>query len=155
MNNLQKMEQEKSVLRWGGLAGMLGFIFFILTFVVVIVGPVGMEEPTALAEWDTRFPDVKAARVAENIIYLAALILEVPLFLALYRALRKRASRPLSLAAPWAFWASSRWRSLQHRTSLTPRSLTSITLLGRLLQIRRQSPSCGRRSGACSMRCST
>ena len=31
MNNLQKMDQEKNVLRWGGLAGMLGGIAFILT----------------------------------------------------------------------------------------------------------------------------
>ncbi len=30
MNDFQKMEQEKSVLRWGDLAGMLGGILFIL-----------------------------------------------------------------------------------------------------------------------------
>jgi hypothetical protein len=37
---LRKEEQnmeEKSVLRWGGLAGILGGIIFILVFVVVIV----------------------------------------------------------------------------------------------------------------------
>ena len=89
MNDLQKMEQEKSVLRWGGLAGVLGCILFILTVVVVIVGPAGMEDPADLEGWVTRFPDIRAARVVENVIYLAALILEVPLFLALYRALRK------------------------------------------------------------------
>ncbi len=89
MNNLQTIEQEKSVLRWGGLAGMLGGIFFILAMVVVIVGPVGMEEPGDLTAWVTRFPDIKAARVVENLVYLVALILEVPLFLAFYRALRK------------------------------------------------------------------
>ncbi|MCP4288291.1 MAG: DUF4386 family protein, partial [Gammaproteobacteria bacterium] len=42
-----------------------------------------------LAGWVTRFPDIRAARIVENGIYLVALILEVPLFLALYRALRK------------------------------------------------------------------
>lgn len=89
MDNLQKMEQEKDVLQWGGLAGMLGGILFILTFVVVMAGPVGMDEPADLAGWVTRFPDIKAARIVENIIYLMALILEVPLFLALYRALRR------------------------------------------------------------------
>jgi hypothetical protein len=41
MNDLQKME-EKSVLRWGGLAGMLGGILLILTWVVILAGPVGM-----------------------------------------------------------------------------------------------------------------
>ena len=94
MNDLQKMEQEKSVLRWGGLAGMLGGILFILTFVVVIAGPVGMEDPADLEGWVTRFPDIQATRVVENGIYLAALLLEVPLFLALYRALRKTSLAP-------------------------------------------------------------
>jgi hypothetical protein len=81
-------EDERSVLQWGGLAGILGGILFILSWVVVIVGPVGMEDPADLAGWVTRFPDIRAARVVENGIYLVALILGVMLFLALYRALR-------------------------------------------------------------------
>ena len=88
MSELYKMDQENSVLRWGGLAGMLGGIIFILAWVVIIAGPVGLEDPADLAEWVTRFPDIKAARVVENVIYLVALLLEVTLFLALYRALR-------------------------------------------------------------------
>lgn len=84
----QMVDQEVSVLRWGGLAGMLGGILFVLAFVVVMAGPVGMEDPADLAEWVTRFPGIKTARVVENVIYLMALILEAPLFLALYRALR-------------------------------------------------------------------
>ena len=94
MDNLSQMEQEKTVLRWGGLAGMLGGILFILTWVVVIVGPVGMEDPADLAGWVTRFPDIRAARVVENGIYLAAVVLEVMLFLALYRALRRTSLAP-------------------------------------------------------------
>jgi len=88
------MEQEKSVLRWGGLAGMLGGILFILLWVVIIAGPVGMEDPADLAGWVTRFPDIKAARVVENGLYLVALSLEVTLFLALYRALRRTSLAP-------------------------------------------------------------
>jgi hypothetical protein len=94
MNNLQMMEQEKSVLRWGGLAGMLGGIIFILSWVVVLAGPVGMEDPADLAGWVTRFPDIRAARIVENCVYLVALILEVTLFLALYRALRRTSLAP-------------------------------------------------------------
>ena len=94
MNDLQKMEQEKSVLRWGGLAGMLGGILFILTFFVVAVGPVGMEEPADLEGWVTRFPDIRAARIVENGLYLVALTLGVTLFLALYRALRRTSLAP-------------------------------------------------------------
>ncbi len=94
MNDLQKMEQEKSVLRWGGLAGMLGGILFILTWVVLIAGPVGMEDPADLEGWVMRFPDIRAARIVENGIYLVALILGVTLFLALYRALRRTSLAP-------------------------------------------------------------
>ncbi|MFC1996529.1 hypothetical protein ACFLXI_02840 [Chloroflexota bacterium] len=92
MNDLQKMEQEKSVLRWGGLAGMLGVFLFVLVWVVV--GVFVPPDPTDLAEWVSRFPDIRMTRVVENGIYLVALILEVPLFLALYRALRKTSLAP-------------------------------------------------------------
>jgi len=92
MNDLQKMDQEKSVLRWGGLAGMLGGILFIL--VMVIVGVFVPPDPADLAGWVTRFPDIRAARIVENGLYLVALILEVPLFLALYRALRRTSLAP-------------------------------------------------------------
>ena len=88
MNDLQKMEQEKSVLRWGGLAGLLGGILHILTVVVVLAGPVGGREPDDLEEW-VIFPDIRAARIVENGLYLVALILGVILFLALYRALQR------------------------------------------------------------------
>ncbi|MDX1415872.1 MAG: hypothetical protein R3293_16875 [Candidatus Promineifilaceae bacterium] len=94
MENLQIMEQENTVLRWGALAGLLGGMFFILTFIVTIAGPVGTEDPVNLAGWVTRFPDIKAARIVENVIYLMALMLEVPLFLALYYALQRTRLAP-------------------------------------------------------------
>ena len=87
MNDLQIGEQEKNVLRWGGLAGILGSLIFILVFIVVIVF-VG-EEPTNLAEWVERFPSIKAARTVENTGYLVLLILWIPHFLALFVALRR------------------------------------------------------------------
>jgi hypothetical protein len=94
MNDSPKMQHEKSVLRWGGLAGMLGTILSILAVVVVVVGPAGLEDPADLAEWVTRFPDIRAARVVENLLYLVGLILEVTFFLALYRALRGTSLAP-------------------------------------------------------------
>jgi hypothetical protein len=92
MNDLQKMEEEKSVLRWGGLAGILGGIIFILVFVIVIVfvGP-DFVEPGG---WVMRFPDIRAARTVENSLYLVTLILWVTHFLALYRALRGKSLAP-------------------------------------------------------------
>ncbi len=91
---MKAMDNEKSVLRWGGLAGMLGGILLILTWVVILAGPVGMEDPADLAGFVTRFPDIRAARIVENGIYLVALILGVTLFLALYRALRRTSLAP-------------------------------------------------------------
>jgi magnesium-transporting ATPase (P-type) len=88
MNDLQRIAQEKSVLQWGGLAGVLGSIIIILVFVIVGVF-VGMEFVEVM-----RFPDVKAARIVENSLYLVALILWVIHFLALYRALRETSLAP-------------------------------------------------------------
>ncbi|MGH3146530.1 MAG: hypothetical protein ACRDTR_12085, partial [Rubrobacter sp.] len=88
---LQQME-ERSILRWGGLAGILGGIIFILVFVIVIVfaGP----DPAAPEGEVMRFPDITAARTVENSLYLVVLILWVPHFLALYRALRGTSLAP-------------------------------------------------------------
>lgn len=88
MNDVQNTAQEKSVLRWGGLAGMMGGIIFILVFVIVGVF-VGMDFVEV-----TRFPDVRTARIVENSLYLASLILWVFHFLALYHALRKTSLTP-------------------------------------------------------------
>lgn len=92
MNDLHKIEQEKTVLRWGGLAGILGSIIFILVIVVVFVF-VG-EDPAELAGWVERFPDIRAARTVENGGYMLALMLWVPHFLALYVALRRTSLAP-------------------------------------------------------------
>lgn len=86
--NERQMQQEQSVLRWGGLAGMLGGLLFIVVFAVVIAfvgaNPAEPEE----------FPEIRAARTIENSLYLAALVLWVIHFLALYRALRETSLAP-------------------------------------------------------------
>lgn len=87
-----RMEGERSVLRWGGLAGILGGIVFILVFVVVAVF-VGTDVPEP-EESIRRFPDIRAARTVENSLYLVVLVLWVPHFLALYRALREARLAP-------------------------------------------------------------
>ena len=87
-----RTSEERRVLRWGGLAGILGAVLFLVVFffVGVFVGadPVESEGPI------TRFPDVRAARTIENGLYLAVIILWVTHFLALYRALRERSLAP-------------------------------------------------------------
>jgi hypothetical protein len=91
MNNSQMMEQEKSVLRWGGLAGILGGILFILSMVAVAFIPPDPSNPTELV---ARFPDIHMIRFVENGLYLLALIVGVPLCLALFWALRKTSLAP-------------------------------------------------------------
>ncbi len=88
MSDLQKVAQEKSVLRWGGLAGIVGGILLVAVFVIVGVF-VGFESVEVM-----RFPDVRTARIVENSLYLAVLILWVIHFLALYRALRETSLAP-------------------------------------------------------------
>jgi len=89
---MQVIDEEKSVLRWGGLAGILGGIVFILVFVVVIAF-VGAEPAQPEGEV-MRFPDIRAARTVEDGLYLVVLILWVAHFLALYRALREASLAP-------------------------------------------------------------
>ncbi len=153
MNDLQKMEQEKGVLRWGGLAGILGGSIFILVFIIVIVfvgqGPA---EPEGLV---MRFPDIRAVRIVENSLYLVVLILWITFFLGLYRALRGTSLAPALFGSVRAFWVSSCWRPELSRMSLPPRSPTSIMRLERPPRIRQPSSSCGRRPRAYLMRCSS
>lgn len=87
-----QMMGEKSVLRWGGLAGILGGILFLFVFffVIVFVG-VDAANPEGAVR---KFPDIRAGRTVENGLYLVVLILWVTHFLALYRALRATSLAP-------------------------------------------------------------
>jgi hypothetical protein len=89
---MKAMDEEKGVLRWGGLAGILGGIIFIVVFVVVIAF-VGADPAEPEGEV-MRFPDIRAARTVENSLYLVVLILWIAHFLALYRALRGTSLAP-------------------------------------------------------------
>lgn len=92
LNDSQKTEdEERSVLRWGGLAGILGSVLMLVTFVIVAVF-VGTDYSAAyLIE---RFPEMRAPRTVENGLFLAAVVLWVPHFLALYRALWRESLAP-------------------------------------------------------------
>jgi hypothetical protein len=89
---MQVIDEDKSVLRWGGLAGILGGFVFILVFVIVIAF-VGADPAQPEAEV-MRFPDIRAVRTVEDSLYLVVLILWVAHFLALYRALRGSSLAP-------------------------------------------------------------
>ena len=88
MEQSQYAEQERSVLKWGGLGGMVGSIVLVIVF--VIVGVFVGSDPNEPMD----FPGVRVARTFEDGLYLVVMILWIPLFLALYRALRHERLAP-------------------------------------------------------------
>jgi hypothetical protein len=76
------MENEKSVLRWGGLAGILAFIVWIVELPLF-----GFVDPFT-TEGLMRFPDVRAGLGMSTILMMTIAFLSIALVLALYRALR-------------------------------------------------------------------
>jgi hypothetical protein len=79
--------EERTLLRWGGVAGLLGGVLFIAVF--VIVGAFIGADPSDPAGAVARFPDIRVGRTVENGLYLVILVLWTIHALALHRALRK------------------------------------------------------------------
>src|SRR5215217_357714 len=142
---MSAIDEEISVLRWGGLAGILGGIVFIVVFVVVIafVGP----EPAEPEGEVMRFPDIGAARTVEDSLYLVVLILWVAHFLALYRALRETSLAPalfgsvlgivgLGVLAAGALphVATAPISDLYHAPGATPQDQATLVLLWQAAQ---------------------
>ena len=142
---MSAIDEEISVLRWGGLAGILGGIVFIVVFVVVIafVGP----EPAEPEGEVMRFPDIGAARTVEDSLYLVVLILWVAHFLALYRALRETSLAPalfgsvlgivgLGVLAAGALphVATAPISDLYHAPGATPQDQATLVLLWQATQ---------------------
>jgi hypothetical protein len=67
--------EEKSVLRWGVLAGMLGAIILVLSLFISPALPADPHQVVAT------FPATKAAMIAGEAVYLAAIMLLAMLFL--------------------------------------------------------------------------
>jgi hypothetical protein len=88
----QRHHEDRSILRWGGLAGIGGSVLFIV--VLAIVAIFAGAEPAGPADPISRFPEIRVARTVENGLYLAVLALWVPLALALFHGLRT--TRPAS-----------------------------------------------------------
>jgi hypothetical protein len=84
----QRNHEDRSILQWGGLAGIGGSVLFVLVF--AIVGIFAGAEPAGPAGPISRFPEIRVARTVENGLYLAVLALWVPLALALFHSLRSR-----------------------------------------------------------------
>src|SRR3990170_5132571 len=92
MDHVIATETERSVLRWGGLAGVLGAVLVLVTF--GIVGAFVVPVAVAPEELIARFPEIRAARTVENGLYLAAMALWVVHIVALGHVLRGQRLAP-------------------------------------------------------------
>jgi hypothetical protein len=136
----QRHQEDSSITRWGGLAGIAGSVLFVVVF--AIVGIFAGPEPAGPAGPISRFPEIRMARTVENGLYLAVLALWVPLALALFHSLRR--TRPASAlfgsalnilgltvlaagAIPHA--VTSRLSDLYHADSTTPDEQATLVLL--------------------------
>jgi hypothetical protein len=136
----QRHHEDRSILRWGGLAGIVGSVLFIVVFAIVAI--FAGAEPAGPAGPITRFPDIRVARTVENGLYLAVLALWVPLALALFHSLRS--TRPASAlfgcalnifglavlaAGAIPHVVTSRLSDLYHAAGVTPDERATLVLL--------------------------
>jgi hypothetical protein len=136
----QRQDEDGGVARWGGLAGISGSVLLLAIFAIVmtLVGP----DPAGPAGPIERFPQIRVARTVENGLYLAALMLWVPLALALFRSLRR--TRPASAlfgsalnivglavlaAGTVPHVVTSRLSDLYHADGATPDERATLVLL--------------------------
>jgi hypothetical protein len=145
MNDLVRIEEEKSVLLWGGVSGILGSIIFVLSF--IFVGVVIGLKPAEPAGWVIQFPDIMGARIIENSLFLAVLILWVFHMLALYYALRGSGHAPRLFGSALAMLglgvlaaealqhiAQVPIASLYHAAGVTPDEQTTLVFLWQTTQ---------------------
>ena len=81
------MGEDKSVLKWGGLGGLLAGVLFLVGIIlgVALAGP----DPISAEEQIVQYPERGAGPRAFASLAMVAVILLVGFFLALYRALRR------------------------------------------------------------------
>jgi hypothetical protein len=86
------LDQEKSFLRWGGLAGILAGVFFILTIITLIeFGPSTTAAPAQLV---MNFPNVRTGLAVGNGFYFLVSVSLVGLALGMYKGLRGASPGP-------------------------------------------------------------
>ncbi len=78
--------QDRQLTRWGGLAGLGGFVLLLGSAIVVTV--LGLPDASDV-ETLTDFADIESGRIAEHFLYLGALMLFALHVVVLYRLLRK------------------------------------------------------------------
>jgi len=131
------MKNEKNILRWGGLAGILAFIVWIVELPLY-----GYVDPFSL-EGLMMFPDKIVALGMSTILTMAYAFLSVALVLALYRALRGTGMAPAlfgtvlsvigyigtALGDASTFFAFAPLSDLYHASEATSETQATVSLL--------------------------
>lgn len=136
------MENEKIVLRWGGLAGILAFITFIVDMpIYAFIDPAS--SPLFTPEGLMRFTDVRLALVANTILMMMVAIFSIALVLALYTILRDTSLAPtlfgsvlgvlgyvlIALGDASTFVSFVPLSDLYHTPTVTPDAQATVVLL--------------------------
>lgn len=80
MHGLMTRNDDRGILRWGGLAGVVGGLLFLLVFVIVgAFVPGEAADPATAVRF---FPDVATVRIVENGLYLVVMVLWMASFVA-------------------------------------------------------------------------
>lgn len=86
LHEVQGLEQERQLIRWGGVAGAAGSLLLISS--AVVVGALGMPDASDVATL-RNFSAIESGRIVEHFIYLGALLFMAGNTLVLYRMLSK------------------------------------------------------------------
>src|SRR5215831_3699853 len=89
----ESVTEERSVLRWGGVAGMLGGIVMIFT-IVALVSSTFSTAPADPAVQLANYPSIRTTFAVAETLYLVAACLWSILFLTLYKALHREKAAP-------------------------------------------------------------
>ncbi len=87
------IDQETTVIRWGGISGLVGGIVFVAS-IVYQVAFIGTGTTGSGSGPIMRFPGLQTQIIVGQTLFLVGTILLVPLFLALYRSLRSSSLAP-------------------------------------------------------------
>ena len=136
------MENEKKVLRWGGLAGILAFIVWIIDMpIYVYVDPF---IPGGLM----RFPDVRLGLAVNTIFCMTTAFLSIAFVLVLYRVLRETSQAltlfgsvlsiigylGIALSDAFTFYAFAPLSDLYHAPGATTETQVTVVLMWEAIQ---------------------
>ena len=83
-------EMEKSVLRWGGIAGLLAGVVFVISLITFVIGPTTIVAPDESLEPQlVDFPENSARLTVAIDLFVVAFLLVLPFLAALYWSLRE------------------------------------------------------------------